>query len=177
LWFPLTVGVGTRCEFSENPASFSAMRRTNVVRAQHTPLRIVPAFVQAFEDSIKPIPNKVGGVLHEDVLWSNLPNHSEHLEPEFGVSAKDDTGSISGGGYVLTRESSRYNVNNASPRSSVKRSDVIPNWERREVSVVLSPHKYRSTVRIEFNRTNAAVSAEQSAKYAATNACEKMNVI
>jgi hypothetical protein len=56
--------------------------------------------------------------------------------------------------------------------------DVIPNWERREVrqsasdSVVLPLHKYRSAVGIDFDGADAPVSAEQSAQYAAANACK-----
>jgi hypothetical protein len=37
---------------------------------------------------------------------------------------------------------------------------------------MLSPDKNPSTVRIEFNRADNAVSAKQSAKYASTNARE-----
>jgi len=152
---------------------------TNIVRSQHTPLRIIPAFVQAAEDNIKSSPNKERGILHEDVFRSYLPNDTEHLEPE-GRLFTGNPGSVSGGADILAREPSRHHINNASPRSSVKRSDVIPNRERGQVrqsvsdSVVLSLYKYRSTVGVEFDCTHAAVSAEQSAKYASTNACEKM---
>jgi hypothetical protein len=40
------------------------------------------------------------------------------------------------------------------------------------VSVVLPLHKYRSAVGIDFDGTDAPVSAEQSAQYAAANACK-----
>jgi hypothetical protein len=50
------------------------VRCADIVRTQHFPFRIEPAFVQAAEDNTESIPNKLGRVFHEDVLWSNLPN-------------------------------------------------------------------------------------------------------
>jgi hypothetical protein len=90
------------------------VRRTNVVRSQHFPFRIVPALVQAAEDNVETSPNKLGGVFHEDVLRSNFPNDAEHLEPE-GRFFSGDAGAVSGGTDVLARKTSRYHVNNATP--------------------------------------------------------------
>jgi hypothetical protein len=84
---------------------------------------------------------------------------------------------FSGDTERLTKKTSRYHVNKSSPRSSVKCSDVIPNWERRQVSFVLSPYKYISAVRIEFDGTHGSVSAEHVSEYAAANAAEKFHDI
>jgi hypothetical protein len=98
----LAFGVGT---LSENPASFSDVGRTRVVRSQHTPFRIVPALVQAAEDNAESVPNKLRGVFHEDVLRPYLANDSEHFKPERGF-VSGNTGTVSGRGYVLARKTS-----------------------------------------------------------------------
>jgi hypothetical protein len=72
----------------------------------------------------------------------------------------------------LAWKAARYNVNNSSPRSSVKGLNVIPYRESRENAVILSGGKYASCVGFPLNGADCSPSEQVPAKYAATSACE-----
>jgi hypothetical protein len=81
-------------------------------------------------------------------------------------------GAASGGTDVLTGKPARYDVNNSSPRPSVKGLNVIPNRERRENLVILSGGKYASCVGFPLNGADSSPSKQVPAEYASTSACE-----
>jgi hypothetical protein len=72
----------------------------------------------------------------------------------------------------LTGKAASHDVNNSSPRPSVKGLHVIPNREWRETSIVLSCHKHGLRVGIPLDGAHASVSKQLSGKDAATSACE-----
>jgi hypothetical protein len=88
-----------------------------------------------------------------------------------------DAGAFSGCADVLARKSARNDVNNAAPRSSVKGLNVIPNRERRENAVILSGGKNASWVGFPLDGADGSPSKQVSAKYSATSACEKSQLI
>jgi hypothetical protein len=92
-------------------------------------------------------------------------------------SGSFDASAPSSGRNVLTGKSSRYNVNNSLPRSTVKGLNVIPNRERRENAVILSGDKYASCVGFPFNGADCSPSEQVASEYAATSACEKCQLI
>jgi hypothetical protein len=72
----------------------------------------------------------------------------------------------------LAREASRHHVNTASPRTSVKGANVIPDRERREASVVLPCDENASGIVVVFDGADAPPSKEVSTEDAATSARE-----
>jgi hypothetical protein len=113
---PSTVGVGTS---RDDPNPLSAVRGANGGRSQHSPLRIVPESGQVPEYDFEPPSRKSWGVFHEDVSWSYLANDARHLSPESRPLAVKPC-AATGDADVLAREPARNNINNASPRASVK---------------------------------------------------------
>jgi hypothetical protein len=77
----------------------------------------------------------------------------------------------------LTGKAARYDINNASPRSSVKGLNVIPNRERREKAVVLSGAQYACGVGFPFDGADGSPSKEFAPKDASTSAREKSQLI
>lgn len=108
-----------------------------MARSHNSPWRIIPHFGKVTEDGCKSSSNKQWAVFHEDEPRSYLADNARHLTPEPG-SFTGDARSFSGCTDVLARKPARNHVNNASPRSSVKCTDVIPNRERRKQPVVLT---------------------------------------
>jgi hypothetical protein len=78
---------------------------------------------------------------------------------------------------VLTGKSSRYDINTASPRATVKGANVIPNRERRENSVILSGGKYACGVGVPLDGAHGSPSEQVPAEYASTSAREKSQLI
>ena len=83
-----------------------------------------------------------------------------------------DPCALSGRADVLAREAARYHVNNASPWPSVEGLNVIPDREGIEASVILSGDQNVPCVGVPFDGAHGSESAEESAEYAATSACE-----
>jgi hypothetical protein len=107
------------------------MDGTNVRCADDSPSRIKPHLGQVSEYTSESSSNECWRVFHEDVARSYLANDAGHFHPESAALAVDP-GTASGDADVLAGKAARHHVNNASPRPSVKGSDVIPNRERRE---------------------------------------------
>ena len=72
-----------------NPDPLASVRRSNIVRSQHTPPRIIPQRGKVTEDHGKSSGNKERAVFHEDVARSYLTDDSRHLAPEAAVLAVD----------------------------------------------------------------------------------------
>lgn len=81
--------------------------------------------------------NEHWGVFHEDVSGSYFANNAGKLFPKPAPLSCDSI-SFSCRANVLAWKPARNNVNNSSPRSSVKGLDIIPNRERWERAVVLA---------------------------------------
>jgi hypothetical protein len=77
----------------------------------------------------------------------------------------------------LAWKPARYDVNNSSPRLSVKGLNIIPNRESREKSVILSGGKYASWVLFPLDSADGSPSKQFSPKYSTTSACEKSQLI
>jgi hypothetical protein len=77
----------------------------------------------------------------------------------------------------LAREAARDDIHQSTPRLAIEGSDIIPDWERWQVSFVLPLHESLSAPFIDFDGTDGFPSEEFSAKYAATIAREKCQFI
>jgi hypothetical protein len=145
--------------------------RSNVGSSQHCPSAVIPERGQVTEDNSESPSNESWTVFHEHVSGSNFANDARHVGPETGTLSSDSC-AFSGNTDVLARKSPRHHVNNASPRSSVKGSHVIPYREWRETSVVLSCHKHGLGIGFPLNGTDASVPEQLPGKYSSTSARE-----
>jgi hypothetical protein len=96
---------------------------------------------------------------------------------EHAAALAFDSGSFSGGGDVLTGEAARYHVNTASPRSSVKGLNVIPDREGFKATVVLPGDQHVPCVGVPLDGANGSPSEEFASEYAAPSACEKCQLM
>lgn len=147
------VGVG-----SKDPESLASVWQTDVVRSQHTPLRIEPELGQSSEHNSEVAPNKSGHVLQEHDSRSYLPNDSECLGPEVALVV-GSTG-MSGQREWLAGEVSTDGINDAIERPSVEGADVVPDREGWEEPLLLSSKEDLSAVRITLHRCNDRVTKQ-----------------
>jgi hypothetical protein len=103
-------------------------------------------------------------------------NDARHFSPHTAALSINSC-AFSCGTNVLAWKPSRYNVNNSSPRLSVKGLNVIPNRKRREKAVILSGAQYACWVGFPFNGADCAPAKQFSPKYSSTSACEKSQLI
>jgi len=108
-----------------------------VIRSHNSPRRIIPHLGKVTEDDGKSSSHKQRAVFHEDEARAYFADNARHLTPEPGPGS-GDPGSFPGCGNVLARESARNHVNNSSPWSSVKCTDIVPNRERGKHTIVLT---------------------------------------
>jgi hypothetical protein len=99
-------------------------------------------------------------VFHERESRSNLANDSRELRPKSG-STPFDADAGSGKADVLAREASRNHINNAAPGPPIERFHIVPNWERRQRSVVLPCRQDCCRIRLNFNTTYGAPTEEE----------------
>lgn len=147
------------------------MRGAEVVRSQHTPLRIEPERGQVSKYTSKPARSERWAVFHEHEPGSYLTNDPKHFAPE-SASLAVDALAFAGDADVLAREASRHHVNTAAPWSSVKGSDVIPDRERRQEPIVLARNEYVPSVGLELDGADRSPSEQVAAKNAASSARE-----
>jgi hypothetical protein len=155
-----------------NPESLPTVGSAGVVRSHNSPSCREPHRGKVSEDDGKSSSNKHRAVLHPHEAGSNFTDNARHLAPE-PASLSCDSGALAGDADVLARESSRHHVNSASPRSAVKGSHVIPDWEGRKASVVLPGHQYIAGVGIEFDGADGAPSKQVPPENAATSPGEQ----
>ena len=155
-----------------NPYPLSFVRCSGMNRSEHSPFRIVPHRGQVPENLSKSPRSEYWAVLHKRVSRSYFANDPRHVLPH-SAAFPCDARSLSGAADVLARKASRYHVNKAAPRSSVKGLNVIPNRERREKALILSGGKYSSGVGFPFDCTDGFPSKQFSAKDAATGPREE----
>ena len=166
----LAIGVGHK------PEPVALMRRPNVGSSQHCPPAVIPERGQVTEHSSESPSNEGWAVLHKDEAGSNLANDPRHVPPHSAAGSVNAC-AFAGHADVLARDSSRHHINTASPRSSVKGLNVIPNREGREKSVILSGDKYACGVGLPFDGADGSPSEQVACEYSATSACEKSQLI
>jgi len=164
------VGVGHK------PEALASVRRSNIGSSHNSPLRVIPERGKITKDSVKSSSNEHWAILHEDVTGSYFANHPRHVLPH-SASLTVESISFACDGDVLTGKPARYDVNNSSPRFSVKGLNVIPNRERREKTVILSGAQHACWIWLPLDGADSSPSEEMSAKYSATSACEKSQLI
>jgi len=103
-------------------------------------------------------------------------DNSRHVLPH-SASLAFDARAFSGGGNVLTGKAARYDRNTASPWSSVKSLNVIPDRERRQTSVVLAGNQDACGVGVPLDSAHGAPSKQMSTEDAATSAREKSQLM
>ena len=162
------VGVG---KIPEDPNPVPSMWRFNVGRSEHAPLCIVPERGQITKDGSKSAKSKGWGVFHEHEARSYTANDSRHFSPQ-SRSLAVNPGTLSGRANVLTGEPPRNHVNPSAPRSRVKCSHVVPDWERLKAPVILARAKYRARVWVKLDSANRAPSEKPAAEDAAASARE-----
>jgi hypothetical protein len=157
----------------ENPDSFSQVRRPGVGSGNNSPARIIPQRGKVSENHSKPPKSEHWAVFHPYKSGLNLANDPGELGPQ-PASFSANAFSLSGGRYVLTRESPTCHVNHVSPRKPVKRRNVIPDGELGQASVSLPLQEDLSAVRLNLDSTDAGMSEKHSAKDASSGAGEEM---
>jgi hypothetical protein len=158
------------------PQSVALMRRPNIGSSQHRPSAVIPERGQVTEHSSESPSNERWTVLHEDEARSNVANDPCHVRPHPGPLAVD-AGALSGDADVLTGKPARNHVNKASPWSSVKGSNVIPNRESREQAVILSGEQYACGIGLPLDSADGSPSEETASENASTSAREKCQLM
>jgi hypothetical protein len=153
---------------SNDPDPVALVRRSGMVRAQHSPPRIEPHLGQVSENSIEAPAGEEWRVLHEHVVRSYLANDSGHLAPESGLLAVE-SGAGSSAGDVLAREATRDEIHRSTPGSAAKSSNVVPDRERWEVAVPLPGEEDASAVRVDLNGADRPPSEEVPCEESATS--------
>jgi hypothetical protein len=144
-----------------NPKPLSFHRATTGTSSDNSPSRIIPQRGKISEYDVKPPRSEHWAVLHEYVFGLYLANDPGKLGPQ-SRSLPVDIASFTGGRYVLTGESSTYHINLASPVSSVKRFNVIPDGEPGQDSVTLPLQEHFPTVRFNFDSTDTGMPEKDS---------------
>jgi hypothetical protein len=157
----------------QNPDSLSDVGRSGVVRAQHTPFRIVPQRGQVSENSSKPSTSEHWGVFHEDEAGSNLANDPSKLRPKAGACPSDPC-PLPGRGNVLAGEPSAYRVHLPGPRRSVEGFDIIPDWEPGKEPIPLSLEENGSRVFTQLDGADWHMAEKDSAKDSAAGPGEQV---
>ena len=168
--FPYRHGVGI------DPHPFTLVSCSSVRSGKHSPDSIIPQSGQVSENDAKPPKSESCRVFHDDVARSNLANDSGHFTPESAMLAVESLTS-SDHANVLAREAARDDIHQSTPRFAVEGSDIIPDREVRQASVVLAGEQHAAGVVVEFDGTDGFPSKEFASKYAAACACEKCQLI
>jgi hypothetical protein len=72
----------------------------------------------------------------------------------------------------LAREAARDDIHQATPWLSIEGSNVVPDGEGFETSIVLTSGEHPSCGGFVFDRADAFPSEQFAAEYASTSACE-----
>lgn len=139
------------------------MRRADIGSSQHCPAAVIPERGQITEHSSESPSNEGWAVLHERETGSNFANDPGHFRPQSAALAVD-TDALSGNTDVLAGKSARNHVNTASPRSSVKSSNVIPDRERREPSIILPGEQNACGIGVELDGADGSPPEQLAAK-------------
>lgn len=163
------VGVGHRPDGvgAEYPDPLPKVGSAGILCREHSPLRIVPEGGHVSENSVKPPRSEDWRVFHEHERRSYFANDPGKLGPESGPLSVEPVSS-SGLADVLTGKASRYHVATASPSSSVKGPNVVPDRERRENALVLPGGKYSNGEGLALDGADALPIEKSSAEDASS---------
>ena len=164
------IGVGN------DPDTVSLVRGANVGSSHNSPSRVIPERGKVAKDPSKSSRNESCGVFHEREPWSYLANDPCHVSPQ-SASWSIDPVSISSEADVLARETSRYDINKASPWLAVKTLHLRPNRESWDGSIVLSLRQNLCAVGITLNGADGSPSEDGSPEYSSTSTREKSQLI
>jgi hypothetical protein len=152
------------------------MGRASVGSSQNSPSSIKPHLGQVSKNSAKPPNSEHWAVLHKRESRSYLADDSGHFTPESRSFAIKPC-AFAGRANVLAREAARNHVNNSAPRLSVEGTNIIPNGERCQVPFILSLHESSGAVGVSLHGAHGSPPEQLAAKYSATSACEKCQLI
>lgn len=149
------------------------MRRSDIVRSQHTPFRIVPAFGKVTQDGIEiSRGKKPWDVLKECVAGSYLANDAECIGPHVAVVICTSTFTGNGEGLAQSREPRSDAIHNATKRGSVESPD-ISEYRGIVVDAVDNPLSDNfSTVFVIFHVSNYPMSQKYRGKHPAPGSGE-----
>jgi hypothetical protein len=152
------------------------MRRADVSRSEHAPLRIEPRFGQVRENGSKVrVSKETWDVLQERVSGSNVANAANRIGPE--VPLVVDSKPLPCLAERLARESRSDDIHDSSPRLSIEGSDVSPDGERLKAPIILSLHKNPLTVGIDFNSADRFEAKENPPKYSAASPSKESELV
>jgi hypothetical protein len=155
----------------QNPNSLSSVWSAGMDCSQHSPARIKPHRGQVREDLVKAAVSEGRRVFHEHEARSHFAHDSAHFAPQ-AASVSIEPEASAGNADILARETASDDIHQSMPRPTVKSSDVGPNRESWEASVILPSHEDGAGIFIDFDCTDGAPAEEFAAEYAASSACE-----
>lgn len=138
---------------------FPPVRRADLGRAEHVPLRIVPEIGQRPENGSEGVSLSRGEdsshVLQEDVAGSYFAKDSSDIFPEPSLVGR--AASLSGIAEWLTGESGRDDIHLAAPRAAIEGLEVVP--DRRSIQgLVFHPrHERGRRVGLPLDVTHGSV--------------------
>lgn len=153
------------------PDSFSFVGSTGMDSSQHSVSSHVAHRGQLGSDSDTSAKSESWGVFHEDVARSNLANDPPHFPPQ-SASLAFEPRAFARDADVLAWEASRYHVNKSSPWRAVEGAYIIPDREGVQASIVLTGDQHVPCIGVVLDGAHGSESAEESAEYAASSACE-----
>jgi len=176
----LAFGVGAR---SVNPDALpkvvkrreiterKAISPDGVGSGNNSPRCIVPQAGQVSKNDSKPPSSEHWRVFHPYETGLYLANDPGKLGPQ-SASLAGDSGALSGGRYVLTGKSPRNHVNTPVPWGSVKRRNIIPHGEHRQVTFRLALEQPLAPIGNNLNSADGAPAKELSSQDAASCPCK-----
>ena len=100
------------------------MRRTDIVRSEHTPLRIEPERGKVPEHGVKSQGKVAWDVLEEDQRRGDLVDDPSDVRPE--VARVGFSGAVAGDGERLARVARRDEIHDSAPRAAVEGREIVP---------------------------------------------------
>lgn len=148
------------------------MRRADVARSEHAPLRIEPCLGQLSENGPEvPVSKETWHVLQEREARSYSANDPNRLGPEVPLVVSSEL--LSGRAERLAGKSAGDDIDAASPRRAVERADVIVDLEGGEDPVSLSGEEHGAAVGVLLDGADRSPSEQHGSIETAACACEQ----
>ena len=148
------------------------MRRTGLGSGVATPSDAVPCLHQLPENGSEVFVSKeTWDVLQERESRSNLTDDADCLGPHISVVVNSKP--LPGDRERLAREATSDDIHEATPRSTVEGSDVVPDREHGEHAVPLAPQQDFSAVRLDFHGADGLEPEEMGAEESPTSSGKK----
>lgn len=146
----------------QDPEPLASMGRANIVRAEHTPLRIEPEFGQRPENGAEVFAGeKSKHVFQQRETWSYFTENSRRFRPE--VALIRFAFALACAGEGLARESCGDDIDAPSPLGSIEHLDVAVDRELFQRAVALPRPEHALAVLVLLDRANS-LPAEQLAR-------------